>query len=36
MDAKCKLQDCPNPLTGKQIYCTDRCRQITVLQIGGP
>ena len=27
MDAKCKLEDCPNPVTGRQIYCTDRCRQ---------
>jgi hypothetical protein len=25
--SKCKLGDCPNPVTGRQIYCTDRCRQ---------
>jgi hypothetical protein len=24
MDAKCKLEGCPNPVTGRQTYCTDR------------
>jgi hypothetical protein len=24
---KCKLEDCPNPVTGRQTYCADRCRQ---------
>jgi hypothetical protein len=23
----CKLAGCPNPVTGRQTYCTDRCRQ---------
>src|SRR5215831_19559455 len=27
--AKCKLEDCQNPITGRQIYCTDRCRLVT-------
>ena len=25
--SKCKLETCLNPVTGRQIYCTDRCRQ---------
>jgi len=24
---KCRLDDCSNPVTGRQTYCTDRCRQ---------
>ena len=25
--SKCELEDCPNPVIGRQTYCTDRCRQ---------
>jgi hypothetical protein len=27
LDARCKFEGCLNPVTGRQIYCTDRCRQ---------
>jgi hypothetical protein len=27
LDARCKFEGCPHPVTGRQIYCTDRCRQ---------